>query len=228
MTEQRSFKRIVRDRMEKTGESYTAARTRLLAGPGDGGPASVPEAVMPVAETRLRERTGRGWEDWFDLLDGWGAGERNHTEIALHLREKRDVEGWWSQAITVAYERARGRRAVGEHADGFSVTAQKTVNVGVEQLFDVFMDEASRGQWLADGQLSLRTATRPKSARFDWGDGSTRVIVDFEDKGKAKSTVALAHERLRDAVEAERIKAMWRGALSTLKGELEGGNDEND
>ena len=32
MTGRRSFKRLVRTRMEKTGESYTAARLRLLAG----------------------------------------------------------------------------------------------------------------------------------------------------------------------------------------------------
>ena len=30
MTEQRSFKRLVRARMEKTGESYTAARATIL------------------------------------------------------------------------------------------------------------------------------------------------------------------------------------------------------
>ena len=30
MTEQKSFKRLVRARMEKTGESYTTARARLL------------------------------------------------------------------------------------------------------------------------------------------------------------------------------------------------------
>ncbi len=31
MTRQRSFKRLVRSRMEKTGESYTAARAVLLS-----------------------------------------------------------------------------------------------------------------------------------------------------------------------------------------------------
>jgi hypothetical protein len=33
MTKQGSFKRLVRARMEKTGESYTAARAALLAAP---------------------------------------------------------------------------------------------------------------------------------------------------------------------------------------------------
>jgi hypothetical protein len=34
MTRQKSFKRLVRARMEKTGESYTAARARLLSAEG--------------------------------------------------------------------------------------------------------------------------------------------------------------------------------------------------
>ena len=33
-----------------------------------------------------------------------------------------------------------------------------------------------------------RTATRPKSARFDWGDGDTRVNVTFLVKDGAQST----------------------------------------
>jgi hypothetical protein len=46
--------------------------------------------------------------------------------------------------------------------------------------------------------------------------------VGFEAKGEAKSTVALEHERLPDADEAERMKAYWRERVTALKGELEG------
>src|SRR3712207_8913863 len=48
------------------------------------------------------------------------------------------------------------------------------------------------------------------SARFDWGDGETRVNLTFDAKGEAKSTVALEHARLPDAAEAGRMKAFWR------------------
>ena len=98
----------------------------------------------------------------------------------------------------MSYERARGLRAVGERPDGFSITASKTVAVPVDRLYDAFVDESLRQQWLPDGELSERTADKPKSARFDWGDGETRVIVSFDAKDEAKSTVALAHERLAD------------------------------
>ena len=219
MTERRSFKRLVRARMEKTGESYTAARGSMLAGKDAGGP---PDAiVMPHSDEAMLRRTGRGWEEWLDLLDEWGAAERKHGEIARWVAEEHGVDGWSAQAVTVGYERARQGRAVGERRDGFSVGASKTMTVPVERLYDGFVDDSLRARWLPDAELRERTATRPKSARFDWGDGSTRVIVSFEAKGDAKSTVAVVHERLPDAREAERMKSYWRERVAAFKEELE-------
>jgi pimeloyl-ACP methyl ester carboxylesterase len=219
MTRQNSFKRLVRTRMEKTGESYTAARATLLAAE-EAKAAEAPELMM--SDEAIRRRSGRGWEEWFDLLDEWGAAERPHREIARWLREEQGVDGWGAQSVTVSYERARGLRAVGERPEGFSVTAQKTVAVPVGRLYEAFVDPSLRKRWLSDGELRERTATKPKSARFDWGDGETRVIVDFTAKGEAKSTVALEHERLADAEEAKRMKAFWRERMTALASQLDG------
>jgi hypothetical protein len=186
------------------------------------GAGTVEPTVLPLSDEAVRRRTGRGWEEWFDLLDEWGADERAHKEIARWVGESHDIDGWSAQAVTVAYERARRGRAIGEKPQGFSVGAQKTVAVPVERLFDAFVEESLRKRWLPDGELRERTATRPKSARYDWGDGSTRVIVGFEAKGEAKSTVAIEHERLANAGEAERMKAYWRERVAALKEEVEG------
>lgn len=220
MTRQSSFKRLVRARMEKTGERYAAARAALLAAEE---PKASDGAALTVSEEAIRRRTGRGWEEWFGLLDEWGAVERPHKEIATWLREEQKIDGWSSQAVTVSYERARGLRAVGQRpGGGFSATASKTIAVPVERLFDAFVGEGERRRWLLDGELRERTATRARSARYDWEDGRTRVIAGFEAKGPAKSLVAIEHERLEDAEEAERMKAFWREALVRLKEVLEG------
>ncbi len=221
MTKQRSFKRLVRSRMGKTSESYTAARAALLAA---REPTATEEPVLATSDEAIRRRTGRGWEEWFDLLDEWGAHERPHREIARWVAEQQGIEplAWGAQAVTVSYERARGLRAVGEHPDGFAVTAQKTVSVPVQRLYEAFVDESQRARWLPDGGLRERTALRPRSARFDWGDGDTRVNVTFQAKGEAKSTAALEHARLADAEHAERMKALWRERLAALKTQLEG------
>jgi hypothetical protein len=210
MTRQRSFKRLVRARMDKTGESYTAARANLLAADKSDGP------VLATSDEKIRQRTGRGWEEWFSLLDEWGAQERTHREIARWVAGQLDVVplAWNAQAVTGSYELSRGLREVGEKDDGFAISVTKTVAVPVERLYDAFLAEPSK--------LRERTATRPKSARFDWGDES-RVNVTFLTKGEAKSTMTLEHRRLPDAATAERMKSYWREHLNSLKSRLEGG-----
>jgi hypothetical protein len=218
MTTQRSFKRLVRSRMEKTGESYAAARAQLLAG-------AEPQRIsLATSDEAIRERTGRGWEEWFDLLDEWGAADKPHREVARWLAGQQGIHplAWNAQAIAGSYERTRRGRQVGEHEDGFTVTASKTVAVPVERLYHAFIDAAVRERWLPDGELRERTATKPRSARFDWGEDGTRVHVAFAAKGEAKSTAALSHERLADAAEAERMKVFWRERVAGLKEVLEG------
>ena len=209
MTQQRSFKRLVRTRMQKTGESYTAARAMLLA-------AAEPAPWLATSDEAIRERTGRGWEEWFDLLDSWGALGMKHRDIARRVAAELGIDplAWNAQAVTASYERTRGLRVAGQKDDGFSITASKTVAVPVERLYDAFFATA-------DDRLRERTVTRPKSARFDWGDDGSRVHVMFDAKDDAKSRVVVEHARLADADEAERMKTFWRERLVELKGRLD-------
>jgi uncharacterized protein YndB with AHSA1/START domain len=206
MTSQKSFKQRVRTRMDKTGESYTTARAQLL-------PREQEPDVGP---------TGRPYSEWFAELDAWGATDVPHKEIAAWLIAERGVPGWWAQNITVEYERARGLRSVGQGRDGlFRVSASKTVSVPLEELFAAVVDPLRRDEWLPGVVLRERTATPHRTARFDWGEGSTRVIFGFEAKGDGKCTVALSHERLPDSESAATMKAFWRERLSGLKALLE-------
>jgi hypothetical protein len=216
MTEHKSFKRLVRARMHKTGESYTAARVNLLRGETT---VEFDEAALTTSDENIARRSGRGWEEWFDLLDRWGAGERTHRETARWVAAELGLEplAWTVQTIVTSYERARRLRAVGEKDDGFAITASKTIAVPVEQLYEAFAVTSA-----GDGQLRQRTSTKPRSARFDWDDDGTRVNVTFLAKGERKSTIAVEHRRLADAGEAARMKSYWRERISGLKGALEG------
>ena len=218
MTTQKSFKRAVRERMAKTGERYTAARAHLLPADEDEGPAYQP-AMSPDAVHRA---TGRDWDEWFALLDEWGATGHEHKAIATWLREEHGVPGWWAQNVTVEYERARGLRAPGSGRDGlFSVGASRTVAVPVERLYAAFVDPELRERWLPGDRARERTLLPHRSARFDWEDGTTRLIAGFTAKGPGKSQVALSHERVPDAEVAAELKAYWRERLGVLTALLE-------
>jgi uncharacterized protein YndB with AHSA1/START domain len=228
MTRQRTFKRMVRARMAKTGESYTAARAVLLAGrPTATEPSEKP--WLATSDESIRERTGRGWEEWFDLLDESGAPDKSHREIARSVADLLGIEplAWNAQAITASYERTRRGRLVGEHEDGFTVTASRTVAAPPERVFDLLTDPSARGGWLADAPLAERTSTRPRSARFDWGDEGSRVavVLDAKDDG-ARCLVSVSHARLADAATADARKAWWRERLTALKKLAEGGGPD--
>lgn len=221
MTRQRSFKRLVRERMAKTGESYTTARAVILAA---AQPSGTEEPVLVTSDEKIRTRTGRGWEDWFDRLDSWGATELSHREIARKVAAELGIDplAWNTQAITTSYERARGRREVGQRADGFSATASRTVAVPVEDLYDAFNERERRAEWLTVDRLHPRSGTRPKTARYDWGDDGARVHVSFSPKSETKSVVSVEHLRLPDATSAEEMKQLWRDGLDRLRSHLEG------
>jgi hypothetical protein len=247
MTRQKSFKGRVRARMDKTSESYTTARRQLLAKAGakpepEATPAAqaVPEVQVPLAtapaaapvdapgarrpysDQVIRANTGRTWDEWFALLDAWGAAGRPHPEIARRVVEEHGVGGWWAQGVTVAYEQARGLRAPGQRRGGlFEVSASRTVAVPVDRLYEAFADPDLRERWLPGAAVEVRRAQPAKSIRANWDDGSTRLVIAFTARGEAKSQVALVHERVPDAGTADKLKAFWRERMAALRQFLE-------
>lgn len=168
-----------------------------------------------------RRAAGRTYDQWFALLDQWGAPGRPFREIADWLEGEHDLSRWWAQKLIVDYEQARGLRPPGVRPDGtFTVGAGKTVSVAVDRLYAAVVDPAERDRWLPGTVLRERTSRPYRSARFDRGDGS-RVSVTFQAKGDTRSTLALEHERLPDAETATSTKAFWRERLTVLKAELE-------
>ena len=227
MTKQKSFKDRVRSHMEKTGESYTSARRQLVAkAETEARKRRTPQTVAGIrartGEDVVRSSTGRTYDEWFKVLDKLGAKDRKHGEIARWLREEHDLDGWWAQSITGAYEQERGIRAPGQMADGtYTANASKTVDVPVAPLFQAFRNERMRERWLGDVGLKVRTVRPGKSLTAAWED-ATRITVAFIPKGEQKSQVAVAHEKSPDAQRTDELKAFWRERLNHLKKVLEG------
>jgi Domain of unknown function (DUF4287) len=212
MTRDKAQKRATRVRMAKTGERYTAARRHVVT-----ATETIRVEDLPQPDASLRERTGRGWREWLRLLDAWGARERKHGEIASHLMSEYGVPGWWAQAITVGYERSRGLRAKHQTLGGtFQVSVSKTFPIGVAKLFRAFTEASLRSKWLERGMLKIRTTQKDKTARFDFRDGSSRVVAFFDPKERNKTTVTIQHEKLPDAAAVEEMRALWRERLKRL------------
>jgi uncharacterized protein YndB with AHSA1/START domain len=212
MTRDKAQKRATRARMAKTGESYSAARRHVVK-PRE----ELRAEDLPQTDANVRQNTGKGWREWFRILDAWGAKERNRTDIARYLMEQRGVPGWWAQAITVGYERSRGMRVKYQTTAGFfQVSVSKTFPVGVGKLFKAFAEARQRNKWLERRTLRVRTTLKDRSVRFDFRDGTSRVVAYFDPKNRSKTTVTVQHERLPDTRAVEEMRGMWKEHLKRL------------
>jgi uncharacterized protein YndB with AHSA1/START domain len=184
-------------------------------------PATPDETHAGIRSEAVRARTGKGWAEWFALLDKAGAVQWPHKVIARHLHEQ-GCGDWWSQAVAVGYERARGLRVKHQAADGFTAGASKTVAAPAATLFRAWTDAKRRARWLPDSaRVTIRSATPNKSLRLVWTDGTSTVVVQFYPKGDAKSQVTIERRKLASEKEVGRVKAYWSTALDALKALLE-------
>jgi uncharacterized protein YndB with AHSA1/START domain len=222
MPTQKDLKRRVRDRMKKTGESYTTARRQLLARrQALPAPAADYAALAGMSDTKVHAQTGRTWAGWVRVLDGIRATEMPHREIALRVSSM-GVPEWWTQTVTVGYERIRGLRQRGQRRDGaFEASKSRTFDVPVGVLFDAFADARTRRKWLPD-EVAVRSANRPKRMRIVWHDATT-VQVEFAAKSPGKSSVAIQHQKLPDRAAAEAAKQSWASRFERLRDLLTAG-----
>ena len=221
MPADKDFKRLVRGRMQKTGESYTAARaTSSSRSPPPPSPLPRAASTMPSSPAGATPSSRRG-----PAAPGSAGSRRSTTPRRTPGRtgrsrstshEKYKVPGWWAQAVTVGYERIKGLRAVGQRRDGsFEANKSRTFAVPLVRLYRAFHDARTRARWLPGVDLTVRTATRGKSMRITWPD-RTSVVVGFESRGAGKSQVAIQHGKLADRAAAARMKQYWAERLGAL------------
>jgi hypothetical protein len=224
MPKQKDLKRLVRSRMQKTGEAYTAARAHLAAKNvkktlEKSEPAPPLATVAGMSDAAVSKQTGRTWAEWVRVLDAAQAAGKPHREIAAYVSSL-GVPDWWTQMVTVGYERIRGLRQRGQRRDGgYEANKSRTFPVPVERLFAAFADGRTRRRWLPV-KITVRSATPVKRMRIAWPDG-TSVQIGFTAKSEMKSMVAIQHEKLPDTETATAMKQAWSGYFDRL-GELLG------
>jgi hypothetical protein len=175
-----------------------------------------------ISDEAVKKATGCDWNEWFGCLDKAGCKKKTHKEIAeLIYRRWPKVGGWWSQMVTVGYERARGRRAKNQAGGSWRVSSSKTVAVPVKSLFNAWKNPKRRAAWLKDHRFTVRKATAPKSMRILWVDGKTSIEANFCSKGARKSSVSLQHNQLAGAKDVAKMRAYWSKALDKLKAAVE-------
>lgn len=225
MPAKKDLKRLVRSRMQKTGESYTTARRLIVARrtPRAAPPAAAAtpppaapdyEAITGVRDATVVAKTGRSWREWCELLDAEGAATKSHRDIAASLHERHGVSGWWSQTLTGGYERVRGRRDKHQMPDGFAIGKSRTLVAPFDRVLAAFAPSA-RAEWLGDAATTARRSSRRDVLRWRDADG-TFVDVYLVAKAASKTTVTVQLGRLPSRAAAEERRDRWAQHLQSL------------
>ena len=218
MTKQESFKRRVRARMAKTGERYLAARRALLEQAANANRRRTWAAEPEVGDEAVQAETGRSWDDWVDVLEVWPGVEDGHPAIAAHLLDHHGLSPWWSQTVTVGFERISGRRLPYERPDGtFTAGRSKTVDIPAAELRAALLDPTARQDLFPGNPTELLSDPAAKTIRISLGPGDVQFGVT--DKGDDRSQISVSHRRLPTYDEVEVWQYYWTDWLAALSGE---------
>lgn len=173
-----------------------------------------------TSDAAVAAKTGRTWAEWFRILDAAGARKMPHRDIARLLHDKHKLPGWWSQMVTVEYERARGLRAVHQTTAGFVAGVSRTFDASTTALYKAWTDARRRRRWLGDAKLTITTARRNKTVRIAWPDG-TRSEAYFNPRGPTRCQLAVQHSKLKGSRSVDAMKKFWSAAFDRLAGVLQ-------
>ncbi|WP_297082116.1 hypothetical protein [uncultured Demequina sp.] len=221
MTDSPSFTERAREHVAATAESWSTARAALDAEPA---PATATWAAAPEhSDEAIRKATGAGWDEWVARIDAGPGRAATHTEIAAWVNANSDIGGWWSQGVTVGYERITGMRLPGQRPDGtFTLSRTRTFAVAPDHLRALLEDEGSLTALLPAAQVTRTSKAGVKAPRYALEDaadaagtslGTLQLGFDPAPKG-AKLTVT--HEKLPSFGATEPWKDFWAAWLDAV------------
>jgi hypothetical protein len=173
-----------------------------------------------MSDEAVKARTGKDWADWFGTLDAAGATQLKHADIATLIADQFGIPGWWSQMLTVEYERARGMRLRHQTTQGFSVSVTKTIDTSLTQLYATVAQPVQRKKWFPKGAFTPSSQTKNKYFRGAWKK-TARLEMGFYSKGAGKAQIAVQINKLAKQSEVAAERDVWKSALTKLKTLLE-------
>jgi uncharacterized protein YndB with AHSA1/START domain len=196
------------------------------------------ERKTDVSDAAVRKATGWGWDDWFALLDAAGARDWSHKKIVAWLAANAELSGWWRQSVAVAFEKAAGKRVLGETADaGFQVGVRTTVAAPLEAVWHALVSPTGKARWLLSETAELVPGAAYEAP--DGTEGEIRVVKPLDRirftyrrpvaaaastvqialvrSGQAKTAITFHHEKLRDPDERELMRRHWKDVAERIK-----------
>ncbi|MBI4615202.1 MAG: SRPBCC domain-containing protein [Planctomycetes bacterium] len=199
-----------------------------------------------IREPALLKETGRGWEEWFQVLAYFGAASRGEADSVRFLRDEHRLTRCTARVIVARYLAEHGLRPSRKKAAAArEVRLSRTIGAAPEAVYDAWtrphlltrwLTTRARNQLRAGGRYEMAGGTRgryleldpPRKIRMSWDHErqcpGTEVAVSIARKGKGRSQLRLVHRPLATREDEVRMREIWSTALDALQTFLEGGS----
>ncbi|HEX2202573.1 MAG TPA: SRPBCC domain-containing protein [Longimicrobium sp.] len=196
------------------------------------------KAGREIGDEAVREATGRTWDEWEALLDSRGAADLSHKGIVAILSDGLIESGWWAQNVANHYEKRKGKRALGQTADGaYQVGVRRTLPLAHDAAWRLVTSPEGVRAWLGD----VSGFEMEKGAAYTAADGAggevrvaqpgSHLRLTWRPRGWAKpstiqvrvlpagerTTISFHEERLPGAAEREARRRHFEAALDALQ-----------
>ena len=149
MPRHKDRKRIIRNRMKKTGESHTAARAHVIARPSQSSRQHQNRPRRACRNERRQDRR-KNRQDVAGMDARSRRGRRRRNEASRHrglVHGKHPSETGGLRPSPSGYERIKGLREKRRSGE-YEATKSRTFGVPVSTLFEAWADGTARRKWL--------------------------------------------------------------------------------
>ena len=195
----------------------------------------------PVTNEAAKAATGKTLDQWFTELDKADGLKLGRREINNRLYAQK-LDPWWCATIAVEYEKHHDVRKKDGLFEGYFVCSTKTIAAPVADVYRAWSNGAELSKWFGaatradvkdggtfenkDGEKGTFLRVRAnKDIRMTFENSGTsaptQVDVQFQDKGKGKTSLFVNHTRIQSRAEADGLRAAWAEALNKLKTKCE-------
>lgn len=170
-----------------------------------------------MTDEAIVEATGKGWDEWCEIIDAWPGHEDGHAAIARYVQAEHGVSGWWAQSVTVGYERIRGLRLPHQQPDGtFTANTSRTLSTDGAALREGLLDPAGRDGLFPGMRTELRSRPESKNVRIALDEGTAEIAIEPRSDGRVR--VVVSHAKLSAPGDVDRWKAYWSEWLGRVDG----------
>jgi hypothetical protein len=176
----------------------------------------------------VERATNRTWDQWLQFMAAIGAEDLDHRQIALRVYEELDGTiqqlGWWTQAVTVAYEQYIGRRIPGQRSDGtLQMSVSRSTALGMHELMEswaAFAVQDETVQAVVAGDVRISGTDRRTTWRTKAGDGSS-VVVTSEPKRNGTASIVATQIGLPTPEAYDEARQRWSAVVERFLDSLQ-------